>query len=260
MKPVALIKYIDFGAELSYLRSCFPGSRVHSEDGIITNMNRFIQFVEESEFNVTKKSLWELLSMKERLDNSPKDYVYNRKDQDQLFKIMDRLLFVIRSEASLHYAFIISEKRIDINKLLFNIGSLFAKDVYDSLPLLIQGDFKEGGRCIAFVLPTSAAYNILRGVEGLLRTLLKKLDPQADVSIPLGPVIKSLRDLNNSNLSTLLDSCDRIRDNHRNPTFHPEKVYNIDEVQDLFNLCVGVVNDIITFMNNIPQPPLSQDS
>ncbi len=250
MKPVALLKYIEFGAELSFLRSTREGDLVHAEGGIIFNIELFIQFVKESEFKVTKNALPEIILMKQRLDKTPEDYIYNKKDRLELFNIMERLLFVIRSEASLQYAFILSDKRIDINKLLFNIELLFAKDVYDSLPHLIQGDFKEGGKCIAFVLPTSGAFNTLRGVEGLLRTLLKKLDPQADVSIPMGPVIKSLRDLNNSKLSVLLDNCDRIRDNYRNPTIHPEKIYNIEEVQDLFNLCVGVVNDIITFMKN----------
>ena len=41
---------------------------------------------------------------------------------------------------------------------------------------------------------------------------------------------------------------DRIRANYRNPTNHPEKIYNIEEAQDLFNLCVGVVNDIMGYL------------
>ena len=252
MKPVTLLKFIHFGGILGFLRSCPEGAPAHAEGGINENINRFIKFVMDSEFKVTKNALHELRKLKETLDNTSKDYILNTKDKDELFNIMERLLFVVRAETKLHYTFSIAEKRIDINKLLFKVGSLFAKDVYDSLPSLIQGDFEEGGKCIAFELPTSAAFNILRGVEGLLRTLLKKLEPKTDVSnLPWGPVITSLRALKDDNLSTLLDNCDRIRDNYRNPTIHPEKIYNIEEAQDLFNMCVGVVDDIITYMNNL---------
>lgn len=40
----------------------------------------------------------------------------------------------------------------------------------------------------------------------------------------------------------LLDNLDNIRVSFRNPTQHPEKRYDIDEAQDLFNLCIEVVN------------------
>ncbi len=261
MKPIEQTKLIEFGGQISFLRSCPEEHSVHLKNGLIANINRVIKFVEESEYKVTKNALQELKNMNEKLNNTPEDYTLDQEKRIEFFNIMERLLFVIRAEAKLHYTYSVSEKRIDINKLLFDVGSLFAIDVYDSLPFAIQQDFKEGGSCIAFELPTSAAFNILRGVEGLLRFLLKKLVPQADVSnLTWGSVIKSLRSLKNDNLSILLDNCDRIRENYRNPTFHPEKVYNIEEAQDLFNMCVGVVNDITTLMKNIPHPPLSQDS
>lgn len=42
--------------------------------------------------------------------------------------------------------------------------------------------------------------------------------------------------------ATLLNNLDNIRVSFRNPTQHPEKIYDIQEVQDLFGLCVDVVN------------------
>jgi hypothetical protein len=46
----------------------------------------------------------------------------------------------------------------------------------------------------------------------------------------------------------LLNNLDNIRVHFRNPTAHPEKVYDIDEVQDLFGLCVEVVNRMVRAM------------
>ena len=40
----------------------------------------------------------------------------------------------------------------------------------------------------------------------------------------------------------LLNNLDNIRQSFRNPTQHPEKIYDIQEVQDLWSLCVDVVN------------------
>lgn len=168
---------------------------------------------------------------------------------------MDRIWFVLRAETQNYFTFSISEKRIDSNKLIFNIDSLLAKDVFNSLPDSIQYDFSEGGKCIAFECATaSAILTVLRGVEGLLRLLLKKLSPAVDVSnMVWGVVVKKLKDLNIADLGVLLDNCDRIRDNYRNPTDHPEKIYDIETAQDLFNLCVGVVNDMVGYMktNNL---------
>jgi hypothetical protein len=41
--------------------------------------------------------------------------------------------------------------------------------------------------------------------------------------------------------SPLLENLTNIRRSLRNPTQHPEKVYVIDDVQDLFGLCVDVI-------------------
>jgi len=40
----------------------------------------------------------------------------------------------------------------------------------------------------------------------------------------------------------ILDHLDHIRRSFRNPTQHPDKIYDIQEAQDLFGLCVDAVN------------------
>lgn len=249
MKPVSIYKYINLGGQLSYLRSVNEGYRVHDPDTILDNINQFIANINKSELEVTKNALIKLKEFSKELEITDKDYRINKEEERVLFQIMDKILFVIKAESKSKFTFIISEKRIDVNKLLFDIKSILAHDVFDVLPDNIQYDIKESGKCIAYECPTASAFHVLRGVEGLLRTLLKKLSPQVDTSqMNWGPLIIELRNLNISDLSILLDNLDRIRDNYRNPTNHPEKIFNIEEAQDLFNMCVGVVNDIVQFM------------
>jgi hypothetical protein len=41
--------------------------------------------------------------------------------------------------------------------------------------------------------------------------------------------------------ATLLASLDLIRSAYRNPTQHPEALYDIDSAQDLFGVCIDVI-------------------
>ena len=248
------MEYITLGTQLSYLRSATENYEVHEDNSVLDNIKRFTSSIVNSEFKVTKNALSELIEFKKTLEKTDKNYRISKADAEKLYSIMDKILFVLRAETEKYFTFSISEKRIDSNKLVFNIDLLLAKDVFNSLPDSIQYDFSEGGKCIAFECATASAFHVLRGVEGLLRLLLKKLSPAVDVSkMVWSVVVKELKDLEIADLDVLLDDCDRIRHNYRNPTDHPEKIYNIDKAQDLFNLCVGVVNDIVDYMktNNL---------
>lgn len=251
MKPIALLEYITFGGMLEYLRRVKLGTPIHGRAYILYNMENLIDFVETTDFTVTQQAIKILKNFKESLEKTPKDRVLSESEKDKLFDIMDKMLLVVQAESKIKFAYFISEKRIDVKKLLNNIESLFAQDVFNVLTDSIQYDIKESGKCIAFECPTASAFHVLRGLEGLLKVLLNKLSPRVDTShMNWGPLITEIKNLNIPELSILLDNLDRIRANYRNPTNHPEKIYNIEEAQDLFNLGVGVVNDMIGYMKD----------
>ncbi len=251
MKALTLLQYINFGSNLEYLRMVKVGNGIHGEGRILENINTLLDIVDKSDFIVTKNGIIILKIFREKLERTPDTHKLTSGEAGELFKIMEKLTFVVSAESKTKYAFFITEKRIDTKKLLFNMESLFAHDVFNVLTDSIQYDIKESGKCIAFECPTASAFHILRGLEGLLRVLANKLSPLVDTShMNWGPLISHLKSLNISEISILLDSLDRIRDNYRNPTNHPEKIFNIEETQDLFNMCVGVVNDIVGYMKD----------
>jgi len=212
MKRISILKYINLGGELSYLRSAQKGYGVHQPRTVLDNINRFIIDIEKSQLEVTKNALKELKLFKKVLEIKEENYKINEIEARTLFKIMNNILFVVRAESERKFTFMISEKRIDANKLLFDITSLFAKEVFNVLPDEIQYDFKESGKCIAFECPTASAFHVLRGLEGLLRVLLSKLDLQTDTSkMNWKSVITRLESLNFQELSILLDNLDNIR-------------------------------------------------
>jgi len=42
----------------------------------------------------------------------------------------------------------------------------------------------------------------------------------------------------------LLDQLDLLREHFRNPTQHPERVYDLDGVQDLLGLCLNAIKQM----------------
>jgi len=213
MKALTLLEYISFGSNLEYLRMVEEGTSVYGDTYIIANINTLIDIVEKSDFEVTKKGIIILKNFKEKLEKTPEDHKLINSEKKELFDIMEKLIFLVNSESTTKYAFFITEKRIDVNKLIFNIKSLFAENVFDWLPDGIKYDFKESGNYIAFGRITASAFHILRGLEGLIRFLLKKLSESTDTSrMNWYSVITNLRNPNKPELSILFDNLDRIRE------------------------------------------------
>ena len=70
-----------------------------------------------------------------------------------------------------------------------------------------------------------------------------------------GPMVADMRGRTRTRAkTTLLNNLDSIRISYRNPTQHPEKRYDIEEVQDLWPLCVEVIGRMIKDMPAKPSP------
>lgn len=167
------------------------------------------------------------------------------RQADDILRGMMTIAMILKYEAKKLQAYVVTEKRLPVNKLLSGVGSLFGNEVFNVLPDLVQYDFRQAGKSIAFELPTAAAFHILRGTEGVLRSYYASLIPSASIQphTTWGPMVADLRKISNDTPpKELLDNLDNIRVSFRNPTQHPEKTYDLDEAQDLFNLCVDAIN------------------
>ena len=160
---------------------------------------------------------------------------------------MQEIDHILSAEAGITNAFILLDKRIDLAKLMDNVPALFSKNTFDKMPDIAKFDFKEAGKCIALERPTAAAFHLLRGTESVLRYYYEcTVKRNRTKSLNWGPIVDSLRNQRKPPADALLNNLDNIRLNFRNPTQHPEKIYTLDEVQDLFGLCEDVVNRMIS--------------
>jgi len=249
MQSKSILSYIIFGTELRFIQDVKAGWLVHKRGWILENINRFFAHLQEFDLPVTQRAAYNLRQFGDELAKSNSDHKLTDNEASKLGTIMNNLRNTLFAEADGHLAFIVIDKRIDVNKLLSDVPALMAPNIFNSLPDIAQYDFIEAGKCIAFELPTSAAFHMLRGTEAVLRYYYCSVVQRGRVKQFLwGPMVDSLRRRRVPPPLPLLDNLDNIRRSFRNPTQHPEKIYDIQEVQDLFSLCVDVINRMITLL------------
>lgn len=242
MQSKPILEYIFFGTALRYLQDVDAGFTVHGEEYVLYNIDSFLYSLQEFDLPVTQRAAYELQAFRDKLSKSASDSKCTVEEANELCKIMEDLRKTLFAEAKGNIAFVVTDKRIDVNKLLSDVPSLMVPHVFGTLPDVAKYDFVQAGKCIAFELPTAAAFHMLRGTEAVLRHFYCSVVQRNRVALLWGPMVESLRRCKKSLPLPLLDNLDNIRRSFRNPTQHPEKIYDIQEVQDVFSLCVDVVN------------------
>jgi len=248
MQSKSILSYIIFGTELRYIQDAKVGWSVHKESWILENIDRFFAHLQEFNLPITQRAAYKLRQFRDELVKSDSNHKLTGDEASELRDIMNNLRNTLFAEADGNVAFIVTDKRIDVNKLLLDVPALMAPSIFNLLPDVAQYDFIEAGKCIAFELPTSAAFHMLRGTEAVLRHYYCSVVRRNRANLLWGPMVESLRKRRTPPSAPLLDNLDNIRRSFRNPTQHPDKIYDIQEVQDLFGLCIDVINRMISLL------------
>jgi hypothetical protein len=250
MERNSLWKYIQIGTNIRYLQDCNSSYPISKEFGVIDNIERLMGQMEELSLNVTIRASYELKEFNEKLKLIEEDRNLEDNECSELSKILFNTRHTMTAEAQGKFAFVTTDKRYDVAKLLDEIEKIFAPDVYSNLPEMAQFDFAEAGKCIVFERPTSSAFHILRGTEVLVRIYYKKFLRKKPERKTWGQLLNELKNKNKGKKPNLitLNHLVNIKDSFRNPTQHPDKIYDIQEAQDLLSVCLDVVNRMINEM------------
>lgn len=244
MKEENFYKYYAFGYNYYLLRYV---NKENTYDEVIKKIKDFIKEIAELELEVTSKAAEVLEAFLEELVIKDKTVPIEDADANKVSEIIDKLDSTLDAEMQLKKAYVIVSKRQSIDNLLKNPSNVFAKNIFPKLTLLARYDFEECFRCLAFNRATAAAFHCLRATEEMLKHLYFNCVKRGRAKKPMwASMIKTLRDKRQHKPKTeLLDQLDMIRNNFRNPTQHPEKIYDIDEAHDLVNNCVSAVNALV---------------
>ena len=251
MKKQLIGTYVWFGTCLRYLQDAQAGAKIKGGSFITANIDRFLNSLIELGLQVTWRAAQELEVFRGQLDTEKdEDAVLSKEQASHLSNLMYDIRKTLDAEIQGFEAFVVTPKIFDTGRLLNNVASLFAPNVFSALPHIAQYDLSEAGKCIAFERPTAAAFHILRSTEEVLRLFYCTLIRQKRVSPLLwGNMVNDLRNRQKTKKhETLYSNLDNIRFSFRNPTQHPEKIYDIHEVQDLWALCVEVINRMMRIL------------
>jgi len=249
MKETPVSGYIWFGTVLRFLQDAREGWRVKGESKVGGNLKAFLAELQELELNTTQilaedQGLPELLAELEHPDCER----LSQSQASRLNNTMGLIRKTLDAEAFQKKAFVASPKRgWGVDQLLKEPSSMFAKGIFNAVGECARYDFQESCRCLAFERPTAAAFHMLRGTEDVLRDYYcsivkqRRLKPQQRM---WGPMVEQMRKRRRPPPAELLDALDQIRRNYRNPTQHPEAIYDLDRAQDLMSLCISVVNEM----------------
>jgi hypothetical protein len=244
--------YFAFGMCFRYLQDAQEGFLIHDtgyhKGYILHNIKNYERQLNRLGLRVTLGASGDLWELHEELSEAEQGAVLSDDQAKRLSSIMKGIRKTIRSELGSLDIYVVTPKRIDSNRLLKSVQSLFSGNVFFKLPDIARFDFREAGKCLAFERATAAAFHLLRGTESVLRTFYCHHVKRGRLPTPLlwRPMLKHLRDRrrfrNSEHYSALFNHLDNICISFRNPTQHPDKVYDIEEAQDLWGLCVEVVN------------------
>lgn len=240
-----IFEYIHFGEALWYLREIVIGRPISV---VLENIDVVRGRLKDFNLSVTYRASYKLFDFGDELKKLDSSSNITQEQATTLSDIMIKLEPTFIAESQGNIAFVVTDKRIDVSKLLYDVPSLLAPDVFNSLTEIARYDFTEAGKCIAFERSTAAAFHLMRATESILRQLYCSFVKRGRVKLMWYPMVKHLMERKHLHFGPLLNHLDNIRLSFRNPTQHPDKIYDIQEAQDLFGLCVDVVNRMTALM------------
>ncbi|WP_157639378.1 hypothetical protein [Burkholderia ubonensis] len=244
MQSVPVYRFWQFGTTVRYLQDVREGYKIKGPANVLVNIDALFRRLWELDLRVTINAADKLSQFQEELNELADDAKMTQAQSTKLRNLIFELRRTMEAELKLINAYTISPKRLDVEKLTDDVEPLFAPGVYQSLTDVAMYDISEAGRCIAFERPTAAAFHLMRATEEVLRGYYcfyvrrNRMD-----KLLWYPMIQALQQHRRAKVNDVLHrQLDNIRLSFRNPTQHPDKVYDIQEVQDLFGLCVDVIN------------------
>lgn len=235
-------QYFNFGAAVRYLQDIGEGANVHGKGYVVHNLDNVARSLDTLNLQVTRRAAGRVLGLADELRQLPADATLTEEQSTQLQDAVTDMRKTLRAELQGFKIYVVTPKRIDIVRLLDDVPSLIDLAIFTKLPDVARYDLQEAGKCIAFERPTAAAFHLLRATESVLRVYYATHVKRNRCNLMWGPIVADMRRRNlRRGPGTLLNNLDDIRLTFRNPTQHPEKIYDVEEVQDLWGRCVDAI-------------------
>jgi hypothetical protein len=223
--------------------------RTADELGVLDRLDWYLRSLTNLGLSITLTAAWGLQNIRDRLDALPPGSTLEPADAELIRSSALMLRETLKAETTNLVLYQVSGKRFDTRALLQDVPSLMRAGTYQQLPYIAVADLHEAATCIAFERPTAAAFHALRATEKVLRHYYSCVVVRNRMSEPWlwGRIVIELQRPRRARRPdpALVEHLDSIRLRFRNPTQHPEKIYDIEEAQNLFGQCVSVIESMV---------------
>jgi len=227
------------------VRMLVHASTGRTRENAIKNLNTLDRLLKDHKFNVTLAytACDNFSSMRKSIEDSQEESVLEKDIISNINTQIRALENVLFSEASTRNVYIFPERRFNSEYLLNHPAKLLKDGIFIKLDPIARQDLTSACRCILFGEATASAFHILRATESVLKHYYFHHRKKNRLSNPMwANMLDQLKSKKSKKPPmTLINSLDLIRTAYRNPTQHPQAIYEIDSAQDLFGVCLDVI-------------------
>lgn len=188
------------------------------------------------------------LDFKKGLEQLKEGSLIGKENAASLVDFCEGLETTLFAESGTKMVYSVPERRYNHEFLSETPEKLLNEGVFGKLSDIAKYDFTSACRCILYGEATAAAFHTLRATEDTLKQYYFHHKRTKRLAKPMwGPMTQQLRDKKRSSPpETVLNSLDLVRISYRNPTQHPEVIYDINSAQDLFGVCIDLLNKMVS--------------
>jgi hypothetical protein len=193
----------------------------------------------------------------EKIDLDPSDgnadSVMEYTDFYSINEALRQFEAVLRAELSLLPIYMVTPKAgFELPTLIESGQACFPFELQLKVPEAVA-DIQQGTRCIAYELPTAAAFHLHRANESVLVKYFTHVSgiSKAPKRRNLGDLLKKMED-NNWGSAEVRASLKNLKDYHRNPVIHAEM--SVDTIEDAIGLMNNVHTVVVQMLKEIPTP------
>jgi len=134
---------------------------------------------------------------------------------------------------------------LDVRTLVKKLSEYYPKSTLELLDKFITDEIDHAGRCLAFELPTSCGFHILRAVETSMKGYLHAATGELPKKMNNRNWGEYIQRLENNGAHTDLIDVLRVLKSKRNPLMHPTDNLDVDEAISLLCICQAGIDVLV---------------
>jgi hypothetical protein len=143
MKRIRLSGLISLGQSARFLLDVKEGWRFHGDSWIIANAERVLSHLEHLKFRVTVEAAHDLREILTEFKAYPAESRASAADRKRLNEIMQTLRATMKAESRTLHAYLLSEKRLGVEKLVERPELFLSGTTFSRLPRVAKLDIRE---------------------------------------------------------------------------------------------------------------------